>query len=41
MELAGVNNQEDAKIFFERYDIPYSVISRGVNKGMLRVKMLV
>lgn len=26
MELADVNNQEDAKILFERYDIPYSVI---------------
>ena len=38
MELADVNNQEDAKILFEKYDIPYSVISRGVNKGMLRVK---
>ena len=38
MELANVNNQEDAKILFEKYNIPYSVTSRGVNKGMLRVK---
>lgn len=36
--LAPIDNSEDAKIFFETYNIPYQVIVRGENKGKLRVK---
>ena len=38
MELAEVNNHDAAKILFDRYDIPYEIITRGENKGKLRVK---
>ena len=38
MELAEVNNHEAAKLLFDRYDIPYEIITRGENKGKLRVK---
>lgn len=36
--LALINNHEDGKLFFEAYNIPYQVITRGENKGKLRVK---
>ena len=36
--LALINNHEDGKLFFETYNIPYQVITRGENKGKLRVK---
>ncbi len=38
MKLANVNDHEAAKRFFDEYDIPYEIISRGANKGKLRVK---
>ena len=38
MELARVNDHEAAKRFFEEFNIPYEVISRGENKGKLRIK---
>lgn len=38
MELARVNDHEAAKRFFEEFNIPYEVISRGENKGKLRVR---
>jgi hypothetical protein len=38
VELAKVNNYDQAKLFFDEYNIPYEVISRGENKGKLRVK---
>ena len=36
--LALLNNHEAGKLFFETYNIPYQVITRGENKGKLRVK---
>ena len=33
MELARVNDHLSAKLFFEEFNIPYEVISRGENKG--------
>lgn len=36
--LAPIDNYEDGKVFFETYNIPYQVITRGENKGKLRVK---
>ena len=36
--LALINNHEAGKLFFETYNIPYQVITRGENKGKLRVK---
>ena len=36
--LALINNHEDGKRFFETYNIPYQIITRGENKGKLRVK---
>ena len=36
--LALINNHEDGKLFFETYNIPYQIITRGENKGKLRVK---
>ena len=38
--LALINNHEDGKLFFETYNIPYQVITRGENKGKLRVKAI-
>lgn len=38
MKLANVNDHEAAKRFFDEFDIPYEVISRGENKGKLRVR---
>ena len=38
MKLAYVNNYAQAKLFFEEFNIPYEVITRGENKGKLRVK---
>ncbi len=38
MVLADVNNQEQARLFFNEFHIPYEVTSRGENKGRLRVK---
>lgn len=40
MEIVRVNDQEAAKLLFERYNIPYSITSRGEDKGELRVKPL-
>lgn len=37
--LALINNHEQGKLFFEAYNIPYQVITRGENKGKLRVKV--
>ena len=37
--LALINNHEAGKPFFETYNIPYQVITRGENKGKLRVKV--
>lgn len=36
--LALINNHEDGKHFFDTYNIPYQVITRGANSGKLRVK---
>lgn len=36
--LALINNHEDGKLFFDTYNIPYQVITRGTNAGKLRVK---
>ena len=36
--LAFINNHEDRKLFFDTYNIPYQVITKGVNTGKLRVK---
>lgn len=36
--LALINNHEDGKLFFDTYNIPYQVITRGANSGKLRVK---
>ena len=36
--LALINNHEAGKLFFETYNIPYQVITKGENKGKLRVK---
>ena len=36
--LALINNHEDGKIFFDIYNIPYQVITRGISAGKLRVK---
>lgn len=38
MELAEVNNHDAAKRLFDRYSIPYEIITSGENKGKLRVK---
>ena len=38
--LALINNHEDGKRFFETYNIPYQIITRGENKGKLRVKAI-
>lgn len=38
--LALINNHEDGKLFFETYNIPCQVITRGENKGKLRVKAI-
>lgn len=40
MKLANVNNYDQARCFFEEFNIPYEVITRGENKGKLRVKPL-
>ena len=37
MVLADVNNQEEARHFFNEYDIPFQITKRGENKGKLRV----
>ena len=36
--LALINNHEDGKIFFDTYNIPYQVITKGTNAGKLRVR---
>lgn len=36
--LALINNHEEGKLFFEAYNIPYQIISRGENNGKPRVK---
>lgn len=36
--LALINNHEAGKLFFDIYNIPYQVITKGVNAGKLRVK---
>lgn len=36
--LTLINNHEAGKLFFETYNIPYQVITRGENKGKLCVK---
>lgn len=40
MELAIVNDYDQAKCFFEEFNIPYEIITRGENRGKLRVKPL-
>ena len=40
MDLANVNDHQQAKLLFDEYNIPYKIITRGENKGMLRVKPL-
>jgi hypothetical protein len=37
-EVVHVNNVEEAKRFFDAYNIQYEIISRGENKGMLRTR---
>ena len=37
-ELAEINDHEEGESFFEAYQIPYEIITRGENKGKLRVK---
>lgn len=36
--LAFINNHEDRKLFFDTCNIPYQVITKGVNTGKLRIK---
>ena len=36
--LALINNHQDGKLFFDTYNIPYQVITRGINAGKLCVK---
>lgn len=36
--LALINGHEDGKRFFDTYNIPYWVITKGANAGKLRVK---
>lgn len=38
MTLAQVNDPKEARLFFEEFKIPYEQVTRGENKGMLRVK---
>ena len=38
MKLANVNDYDQAKMFFDEFNIPYEIIKRGENKGKLRVK---
>lgn len=38
MKIANVNDYEQAKLFFDEFNIPYEVVTRGENKGKLRVK---
>lgn len=38
--LALINNHEVGRLFFEAYNIPYQVVTRGENKGKLRVKAI-
>lgn len=40
MKLAIVNDYSQAKLFFDEFNIPYEMITRGKNKGKLRVKPL-
>ena len=40
MELANVNHYAQVKLLFDEYNIPYEIITRGQNKGKLRVKPL-
>lgn len=37
MVLASVNQQEEARLFFNEYDIPFQITASGQNKGKLRV----
>ena len=37
MALAAVNDCKEAKLFSEEYDIPYKEITRGKDKGKLRI----
>ena len=37
MVLAQVNEQEQARHFFNQYDIPFQITKTGENKGLLRV----
>lgn len=37
MVLADVNQQEEARHFFNEYDIPFKITASGQNKGKLRV----
>ena len=38
LRLANVNDYEQAYYFFQEYNIPFEIITRGPNKGGLRVK---
>ena len=38
MKIANVNDYEQAKLFFDEFNIPYEVVTKGQNKGKLRVK---
>ena len=40
MVLAQVNEQEQARHFFNEYDIPFQITKSGENKGKLRVMPL-
>lgn len=38
MKPAYVNDYAVAKLFFDEFNIPYEIVTRGENKGTLRVK---
>lgn len=38
MKPAYVNDYAAAKLFFDEFSIPYEIVTRGENKGTLRVK---
>ena len=40
VEVALVNDPYEAKLFFDEFDIPYREITRGENKGKLKVKSI-
>ena len=41
MKPAIVNDYSRARMFFDEFNIPYEIITRGENKGKLRVKPVI